>query len=81
MGLELTTPKSQSHALPTEPARHPRTCDFLKSFALERLGGSVGSVSALGSGCDPGVLGLSPMSGSLLSGDSVSPSSLPGKHK
>ena len=39
-----------------------------------RLGGSVGQASAFGSGHDPGVLGLSPELGSLLSGDSASPS-------
>ena len=38
------------------------------------LGGSVGWASAFSSGCDPGVLGSSPASGSLLSGESVSPS-------
>ena len=36
--------------------------------------GSIGEASAFGSGCDPGVLGLSPESGSLLSRESASPS-------
>ena len=38
------------------------------------LGGSVCSVSAFGSAHDPGILGSSPTSGSLLSGQSASPS-------
>ena len=38
------------------------------------MGGSVSEVSAFGSGHDPGVLGLSPASGSLLSAESASPS-------
>ena len=40
-------------------------------------GGSVGEVSALSSGHDPEVLGLSPTSGSLLSGECDSPSASP----
>ena len=38
------------------------------------------SVSALGSGHDPGVLGLSPASGSLLSLEPASPSALRSAH-
>jgi len=38
------------------------------------LGGSVGWVSAFGSGRGPGVLEWSPISGSLLGGESASPS-------
>jgi len=45
---------------------------------MGRLGGSVGWATAFGSGHDPGVPGSSPTSGSLLSGESASPSdSLP----
>ena len=39
-----------------------------------RLGGSVSEASAFGLGHDPGVLGSSPISGSLLSEESASPS-------
>ena len=46
----------------------------IKHTAQGRLGGSVGEVSAFGSGHDPGVVGSSPVSGSLLSGESASPS-------
>ena len=42
-------------------------------MAKGHLGGSVGEVSALGSGHDPRVLRLSGMLGSLLSGDLASP--------
>ena len=45
-----------------------------KECDLGRLSGSVGWVSALGSGHDPGVLGWSPALGSLLGGASASPS-------
>ena len=38
----------------------------------ELLGASVGWVSAFSSGHGPGVLGLSPLSGSLFSGESAS---------
>ena len=44
---------------------------------LGRLGGSVGLVSAFGSGHDLRVLGSSPTLGSLLSRESASPSALP----
>ena len=42
-----------------------------------RLGGSVGETPAFSSGHDLRVLGWSPPSGSLLSGESAFPSSLP----
>ena len=45
-----------------------------KKTATGRLSGSVGEASALGSGHDLKVLGSSPESGSLLSGESVCPS-------
>lgn len=38
-----------------------------------RLGGSVGQAAAFGSGHDPGVMGSSPTSGSLLSGSLLPP--------
>ena len=38
------------------------------------LGGLVGEASAFGSGQDPGILGSSPPSSSLLKGESASPS-------
>ena len=41
---------------------------------LEHLGGSVGWVSAFGSGCDLGILGSSPMLGLPAQGVSASPS-------
>ena len=41
------------------------------------LGGSIGEASAFSSGHDPGVLGSSPLSGSLLSGESAPPSAPP----
>ena len=41
------------------------------------LGGSVGVASTFSSGHDPGVLGSSPMLGSLLSRESASPSAPP----
>ena len=49
----------------------------LKIILLGHLGGSVDEVSAFSSGHDLGVLGWSPMSGSLTSGESPSPSSSP----
>ena len=42
-----------------------------------RLGGSVGWATAFGSGHDPGVPGLSPASGSLLSGSLLLSLTLP----
>jgi len=45
-----------------------------------RLGGSVGQVTAFGSGHDPGVPGSSPTSGSLLSRESASLSDPPPSH-
>ena len=51
------------------------TCsDFKKRFPAGHLGGSVGGASAFSSGYDPGVLGSSPVWGSLLSGEPASPS-------
>ena len=44
-----------------------------ESHSLGHLGGSVGLASALGSGHNPGVLGSSPTSGFLLSGEPASP--------
>ena len=43
-------------------------------YASGHLGGLVSNVTALGSGQDLKVLGWSPNSGSLLSGESASPS-------
>ena len=45
-----------------------------KNGCTGHLPGSVGEASAFGSGRDPGVLGSSPSSGSLLGGESASPS-------
>ena len=45
-----------------------------RSMMLWHLGGSVGEVPAFGSGHDLGVLGWSPTSIVLLSGESASPS-------
>jgi len=42
---------------------------ILKKNLVGRLGGSVGQAAAPGSGHDPRVLGSSPASGSLLSGE------------
>ena len=56
---------------PSGPALLPRD---LNIFFSGRLRGSLGEVSAFGSGRDPRVLGSSPMSGSLLSGEPASPS-------
>ena len=55
-----------------------RQCDGLVmgrafKFMAGRLGGSVGEASAFGSGHDPGVPGLSPVSGFQLSGESATP--------
>ena len=47
----------------------------MKELILRHLGGSVGEVSAFGSDHDLRVLGSRPTSGSLLSGESASPSS------
>ena len=46
----------------------------LKTHSFRRLGGSVSCTFAFSSGLDPMVLGSSPTSGSLLSGEPASPS-------
>ena len=53
----------------------PPVC--LKSVFQGRLGGSIGEVSAFLSSHDPGVLGLSPVSSSLLCREPASPSAPP----
>ena len=52
----------------------------LKMTVEGRLGGPVGWATAFGSGHDPGVPGSSPASGSLLGGESASPSAPPPSH-
>ena len=66
------------------PARQWRNCRkekytesvIIKTIALGCLGGSVNEMSAFGSGHGLRVLGLSPATGSLLSGESPSSPSL-----
>ena len=57
-----------------EVPKEPRKFVSVEKYLSGHLDGSVSSASAFGSGHDPGVLGLSPVSSSLLSEESASTS-------